>query len=209
MDEKTKAAYAMLNFGGPQANIFGHINVVGNVGVRVVRTEEQSAGSVGYPTPVNLLRFAPCGTPLSVGNVVNPACYLTPQILAFANGGGTPNTYTSSHTNALPSFNVRFGLDDKDYVRFAYSRAISRPDIGYLRNFVQINSPVINTAPDSRTWCTTPRRPRTRRRTSSVITSCSMRRPATPGCCRKWRTSLICPTSAISGRAVPSPRTFF
>ena len=149
VDEKTRAAYAMLSFGGPEANLFGHINVLGNVGVRVVQTQELSVGSVGYPTSVNLLQLAPCGTPLSAGNVVNPACYLTPQILAFANGGGTPSTYTSSHTNVLPSFNVRFGLDEKDFVRFAYSRAISRPDIGYLRNFVQINSPVINTAPDS------------------------------------------------------------
>jgi len=36
---------------------------------------------------------------------------------------------------------VRFGLDDKDFVRFAYSRAMSRPDIGLLRNYVQINTP--------------------------------------------------------------------
>jgi TonB-dependent receptor len=34
-------------------------------------------------------------------------------------------------------------------VRFAYSRAIARPDIGLLRNFVQINAPVINAGPDS------------------------------------------------------------
>jgi TonB-dependent receptor len=40
-------------------------------------------------------------------------------------------------------------LDEKDYVRFAYSRALSRPDIGLLRNFVTINSPFINTTPDS------------------------------------------------------------
>ncbi len=44
---------------------------------------------------------------------------------------------------------MRFGLDSRDFLRFAYSKAISRPDIGLLRNFVQINSPVINTSPDS------------------------------------------------------------
>ena len=149
VDEKTRAGYLMLNFGGPEANIFGHINVIGNIGVRIVETGEVSAGSVGYPASTLLQGLAPCGTPLSAGNVVNPTCYLTPQILAFANGGGTPNTYTSSHTNVLPSFNVRFGLDEKDFVRFAYSRAISRPDIGLLRNYVQINLPTINTSPDS------------------------------------------------------------
>ena len=149
VDEKTKGGYIMLNFGGPEANIFGHINVVGNVGVRIVETQESSGGSIGYPAPTNLLALPACGTPLAPGNVVNPACYLTPQVLAFANGGGTPNTYTSSHTNALPSFNVRFGLDEKDFVRFAYSRAISRPDMGFLRNYVQMNSPYINTLADS------------------------------------------------------------
>jgi TonB-dependent receptor len=86
---------------------------------------------------------------LGPNSVVNPSCYLTPGIVAFASGGGTPNTFNGVHTNVLPSLNVRFGLDDKDFIRFAYSRALSRPDIGYLRNYVQINKPVINTTPDS------------------------------------------------------------
>ncbi len=93
--------------------------------------------------------YAPCGTPLGANQVVNPSCFLTPAITAFSSGGGIPNSYRKSFTNWLPSFNVRFGLDDKDFVRFAYSKAIARPDIGLLRNFVQINAPVINTSPDS------------------------------------------------------------
>jgi TonB-dependent receptor len=148
LEEQTKAAYVMLNFGGPNADLFGHVNVVGNVGVRVVQTKEISAGAVSYPANTNLLALAPCGTPLGT-NVVDPACYLTPAILAFSNSGGSPNSFTGTHTNALPSFNVRFGLDAKDFIRFAYSRAISRPDVGLLRNYVQINSPFINTGPDS------------------------------------------------------------
>jgi TonB-dependent receptor len=148
IEEQTKAAYLMLNFGGPNSDIFG-INVVGNVGVRVVQTKEISNGSVSYPDTTNLAALAPCGTPLGAGNVVNPSCYLTPDILAFSNGGGSPNTFTGTHTNALPSFNVRFGLTTQDFIRFAYSKAISRPDMGFMRNFVQINSPFINTGPDS------------------------------------------------------------
>jgi TonB-dependent receptor len=147
LEEQTKAAYVMLNFGGANSNIFG-VNVVGNVGVRVVQTKEISAGNVSYPDSTNLLSLAACNAPLGT-NVVNPSCYLTPDILAFSNGGGSPNSYNASHTNVLPSFNVRFGLDEKDFVRFAYSKAISRPDVGFLRNFVQINSPFINTGPDS------------------------------------------------------------
>ena len=147
LDETTKAAYLMLNFGGANANLFG-VNVVGNVGVRVVRTGEDSAGAVGFPAPLNLT-FASCGTPLSAGNIVNPACYVTPALTSFANGGSSSNSYNAEHTNVLPSFNVRFGLDEKDFIRFAYSKAISRPDIGLLRNYVQMNAPFVNTTPDS------------------------------------------------------------
>jgi hypothetical protein len=130
LTEQTKAAYVMLNFGGRDSDIFG-VNVVGNAGVRVVQTKEVSSGAVSFPNFTNLAALAPCGTPLGVGNVVNPACYLTPAILAFSNGSnGTPNTYSGTHTDVLPSFNVRFGLDEKDFIRFAYSKAISRPDVG-------------------------------------------------------------------------------
>ncbi|MDB5710120.1 MAG: TonB-dependent receptor [Sphingomonas bacterium] len=149
LDEQTKAAYVMLRFGGADKTIFGGINVVGNVGVRVVQTRERSDGAIGYPTQANLNLLAPCGAALGSNSVVNPSCYLTAAIRNFANGGGTPDSYGTTFTNWLPSFNVRFGLDDKDFIRFAYSKAMSRPDIGLLRNYVQINSPVINTSPDS------------------------------------------------------------
>jgi TonB-dependent receptor len=149
VNERTEGGYVMLNFGGRDTSIFGHVNVVGNIGVRIVGTDETSAGSVGYPTATNLLALAPCNTPLGPNSVVNPSCYLTPGIVAFANGGSSSDTFRGSHVNTLPSFNVRFGLDPKDFVRFAYSRALARPDIGLLRNYVQINSPVINTSPDS------------------------------------------------------------
>ena len=147
--ERTKAAYAMLNFGGDDKYVFGGVNVVGNIGVRVVQTTEIANGSVGFPTAGVLNNMAPCGTPLSGNQVVNPSCYLTPGIIAFASGGGTANSYRHSFTNWLPSFNVRFGLDREDFLRFAYSKAISRPDIGLLRNYVQINAPVINASADS------------------------------------------------------------
>ena len=146
--ERTKAAYAMLNFGGDQP-IFGNVRLKGNIGVRVIRTEVISNGSVAYPSDTALNLLPACNTPLSNGNVVNPSCYLTPEIRAFASGGGSPNNLRASYTNVLPSFNARFELDDKDYIRFGYSRGLSRPDFGLLRNYVQINSPYINTGPDS------------------------------------------------------------
>ncbi len=147
--EKTKAAYAMLNFGGDQAIFGGGIRIKGNIGVRVVRTTVNSDGAVAYPTNTALNLLPACNTPLSGTAVVQPRCYLTAQILAFAAGGGGANSLKASYTNVLPSFNLRLGLDSKTYLRFAYSRALSRPDFGLLRNFVSINSPVIDTGPDS------------------------------------------------------------
>lgn len=147
--ERSEAAYAMLRFGGTDQTIFDTINVVGNVGLRVVRTKVDSEGSIAFPAATIFNNLQPCGTPLSGNSIVNVSCFLTPAIRAFANGGVTPNTYRSSHLNWLPSFNVRFGLDDRDFVRFAYSRAIARPDFGYLRNTVAINAPIINTTPGS------------------------------------------------------------
>jgi TonB-dependent receptor len=147
--EQTEAAYAMLHFGGDDTHILGGISVVGNVGVRAIRTKEDSRGSVGFPTSSTLTALPACGTPLGPNSVVNPRCFLTPAVLAFANGAGAPNSYRSTFTNWLPSFNVRFGLDREDFLRFAYSRALARPDIGLLRNYVQINPPAINTSPDS------------------------------------------------------------
>lgn len=147
--ERTKAAYAMLNFGGDQPIFGGGVRIKGNIGVRVIRTEVASDGAVAYPASTALNLLPSCATPLSGTAIVQPSCYLTPQILAFAAGGGSPNTLKASYTNVLPSFNIRFGLDSKTYVRFGYSRGLSRPDFGLLRNFVSINSPIINTGPDS------------------------------------------------------------
>jgi len=151
VEERTKAAYLMLNFGGDNAHIFGRINVVGNVGARVVRTEEVSSGSVEFP-PATDVTMPPCDSipaAPAAGSVVNPGCYLTPAIVDFANSGGSPSTALFAYTNVLPSFNVRFGLDSEDFIRFAYSKAMSRPDIGLLRNYVQITTPGIDTSPDS------------------------------------------------------------
>lgn len=150
LEELTKAAYLRIDFGGEDMTIFnGAISVVGNMGFRVVETTITSIGAVAFPTATNLNLLPDCATPLGPNSVVNPSCYLTPDIIAFANGGGLPDTFKNSTTNWLPSFNLRLGLGNESYIRFAYSRAISRPDIGLLRNYVAINSPVINTSPDS------------------------------------------------------------
>jgi TonB-dependent receptor len=146
--EQTKAAYLMMRFGGDDKMI-GGMSVTGNIGLRVVNTRETSDGSLAFPVATIFNNLPACGTPLSGTAIVNPSCYLTPAVRAFANGAATVDSYEGSHTQWLPSFNIRFGLSDKDFLRFAYSRAMSRPEFGYLRNTLAINAPVINTGPDS------------------------------------------------------------
>jgi TonB-dependent receptor len=151
INEVTKAVYAMVKFGGNDTKIFRDINVQGNVGVRYVQTDVTSNGGVAFPvaTWYNNAAATPCNAPLTPNSVTNISCWLTPELLAFSAGGGAPNDLSKTHDNFLPSFNVRFGLDDHQFVRLGASRSMSRPDFGLLRNFVGIQTPVINVTPDS------------------------------------------------------------
>ena len=150
VDETSKAAYVMLKFGGSDASLFG-LNVRGNVGVRYVQTDVVSSGGVSFPVPAwyQLVAATPCNAPLTGNAVTNISCWLTPDLLAFSNGGGADNDLDTTYENWLPSFNVRFGIDDRQFVRFGYSRAMSRPDFGLLRNFVGIQAPALNNTVES------------------------------------------------------------
>ncbi len=151
VNEKTYAGYVEAKFGGPGHYIFGGINYTGNVGVRVVETQETSAGGVSYPNNnwYGQAANTPCGAPLTGGDVVNISCYLTPAMENFSNGGGSTQSYSADHLNVLPSFNVRLGLTDKEFIRFGASEGMSRPDFGSLRNYVGVAAPTINTTASS------------------------------------------------------------
>jgi TonB-dependent receptor len=152
--EKSKAAYMMLRFGGPDANL-GSVNVVGNIGARIVRTEVSSEGQVGFPNSdwYNTALASGQGACNAANNGANQAtdiqCWLTPALQAYSTGTGTSNTLDKTYTNVLPSFNVRFGFTDKQFVRFGYSKGMSRPDFGLLRNSVAINAPPIDVSNSS------------------------------------------------------------
>jgi iron complex outermembrane recepter protein len=168
VDEKTKAAYAMIKFGGPDA-LLGTIKVSGNIGLRFVQTADTSTGALRYPTvpglnanlcphvaavPGGLVGSAPLpgepgfddpNHPRPPGTAYYPAfCYLSPADLAFASGGGTLTSARNNFHNFLPSFNVRFDFSPKWLLRFAVSKAISRPDIGLLKNFVSVGMSLPN-----------------------------------------------------------------
>ena len=89
------------------------------------------------------------------GTPVDPAfCFLSDDDLAFINGAALESNAKAKHTNWLPSFNVRFDLSPQWLLRFAASKAMSRPDMGLLKNFIQVNNPGLpaGTDPNDPRW---------------------------------------------------------
>lgn len=175
VSEATKSAYAMLKFGGPDARI-GGLTVRGNIGVRYVETKVKVAGSTVFPNAFNA-SGSPCvrnvaaagqpapTTPYSIG------CYLfgnadllrttpppagftdialsgSPNVVNFNNGGSLTEDVTTTHKNWLPSLNLRVDLSPQWLVRFAVSRALSRPDIGLLRNYTTFGTQLPSNDPN-------------------------------------------------------------
>ena len=149
--EVTDAAYAMLRFGGDDHKLFGRIGVRGNVGARYVRTQVASKGGVAFPAAAwyQLAAATPCDAPLAGDSVTNVSCWLTPELLAFSNGLGATDELNRDHHDLLPSLNLRLEVDENQFVRFGASRSLSRPDFGLLRNYVGIQSPTLDTSPNS------------------------------------------------------------
>jgi TonB-dependent receptor len=161
VDEKTKAGYAELKFGGDNALIAG-MPLRGNIGVRFVDTQDNSTGNIVYPnaydgslcpkTPIvpgGLVGTAgplvlPTGAPAGAILTYPTYCYLTGAQLAFANGSHTPTTAKNHFHDWLPSFNLRLDITPKWLVRFAASRAMSRPDFGLLKNYLAVSQNLPN-----------------------------------------------------------------
>ncbi|WOI53451.1 TonB-dependent receptor [Parvularcula sp. LCG005] len=152
LTEETEALYLQFNYGGPDAEIFG-FPVSGNVGLRYVRTTDISSGGINVPLLSEEFFIDPNG-PRTVDNLdcelrettapgappPNPPgttpCYITQDIIDFADGTDQTSDTEANHENWLPSFNMKVELSDEWLVRFAASRAMSRPDIGNLRNYL-------------------------------------------------------------------------
>lgn len=65
-------------------------------------------------------------------------CYLSEDDIRFSLGGSSLTTAEAKHDHWLPSANIKFDLTDEFILRFAASRAMSRPDFGQLRNYASI-----------------------------------------------------------------------
>jgi iron complex outermembrane receptor protein len=142
--EDTRAAYVMLKFGGEDTKI-GNVSVRGNIGVRWVKTDVSSTGGAQFP-----LYTAPSAPP--PGQNADPRSLASPQDIAFMNQGNYTDAGGASHDNFLPSFNVRFGLTDDQFIRFALSRALSRADMGLYKYYYTVGVDQGNCAAGTVTW---------------------------------------------------------
>jgi len=134
--EDVDAAYMMFKFGGDDTK-WGNVSVKGNIGVRWVTTDVTAVGGVQFPTfsPYVPSTPAPGQPPAPIPpNALTPA-----DDIAFMNAATSPQSGGGSHDNVLPSLNVRFGLTDEQFLRFAVSRALSRPDMGLYKNYIGIS----------------------------------------------------------------------
>jgi len=172
ISEKTKAAYLMVKFGGNDNIHIGGVKVSGNLGVRYVETEDKSNGYTVYPSvfgttnpsavcpPTPLVPGGLTGTGTGTtgsqpGQVAYPAiCFLSPDDIKFSSGSGTatPTASDVTHRNLLPSFNLRFDFSPEWLLRFAVSKAMSRPDIGLLKNYLSISETLPSNSVNDPGW---------------------------------------------------------
>ncbi len=143
--EQTRSAYAMVKFGGPDASL-GGISVSGNFGIRWVNLRVDSAGATNYAVPFENQVCVPLSpeaiAALQPGQyAVSVSCLAANSIedQNFSSGGSTLFDVNTDRHYWLPSFNARFSFGNEFYLRFAASRAMSKPDIGLLRNFMTLN----------------------------------------------------------------------
>ena len=108
--ETTTGGYFMLNFGLDDTRLDG------NVGVRVVRTENAARGYLVYPNQP-----------------------LAPYLGA---GESEPISAENSYTDVLPSLNVRWEPIENLILRFAASKAIARPAFSDMQAYQVLSAAV-------------------------------------------------------------------
>ncbi len=155
--QTTNAAYLMLKFGGNDAHLFGSSGTFsGNVGLRYVENTTRSSGGLNFASPftASSLQCTPL-TQLQIDqfNALNPPVngvtfYPTPigcltansiDDINFSLADSILSVAESTHEYFLPSFNIKYKVNDKLQLRFAASRGMSFPEMGLLRNFSSIS----------------------------------------------------------------------
>jgi TonB-dependent receptor len=117
--ERTYAGYATLRFGSD----VGDVPFDGNLGVRIVRTEDKANGFL-------------------VVNAFTPAANQTGGNYVSLPANSSPVSAKNEFTNVLPSLNLRFHLTPKLQARIAIAKAIARPDFSQLQAYTSLSSAI-------------------------------------------------------------------
>ena len=131
-NEETYAGYLQLDYG--YDTLLGYdIPIDGNIGLRMVRTEDtMNAGLLVMPS----MNHATCTVGTGSPGILSSSCTDWNTAAAFlggaSNGGATiaRPAVKNGYTNYLPSFNFRAKLSDTLQARLAYSETFLRPDFG-------------------------------------------------------------------------------
>jgi TonB-dependent receptor len=129
--ERTYAGYGMLRF--RHDTPLGAMD--GNVGLRVVRTQEREATGTLTINPLqNALPPDQCIAQYGAAN-----CQFLIAATAFSAGGNQSITFpANSYTDVLPTANVRFRLTDDLQLRFAAGKAMVRPTFTQMSPYTSI-----------------------------------------------------------------------
>lgn len=122
--EKTNAIYSELRFGDDEGTVFGK-PFDGNLGVRLVKTE---TSAVGRSTAGGI--SDQCATSTSADCVGAKAF-----VDDFNTQLGSYKSFENSYTNVLPSFNIRFKLQDDLQLRLGVSETMVRPSFSVTRPY--------------------------------------------------------------------------
>ncbi len=140
VSEDTKAAYARVDFGG---DFDTGVKLVGNFGVRYVKTEIQSGGSITFPTAqffdtnndnrASVAEIQAACANIQPGQSAPGYCSLSParlaQFAAVFTGEKLNDNANITFENWLPSFNAKLDMGGGHIFRFAASKGIYRPDL--------------------------------------------------------------------------------
>ena len=142
--EDTLAGYALLRFGmddGPLGRFDG------NIGVRVVRTEnEASLTGIQINPPLTAVSVAQClqnaateGRPASICDPLAAMYSFLGGVVVGGLDQDVEQDTSNSYTNVLPTLNLRFHLREDLQLRLAAGRALVRPSFQQLNPFTSLN----------------------------------------------------------------------
>lgn len=138
LEEINRAAYGMLRF---RQELSNGVELSGNIGLRYTRTDRDSEG---FRPAFALGRFPSEQDCADIPAGQDPPIFCTLPLdqrdaaRRFANGARTANTTRVSQDHWLPSFNLLARMENGLQFRFGFSRALTQPDVGLLRNHYNV-----------------------------------------------------------------------